>query len=299
MNSQLEKSMLYYFNRNEIVRLARARLMDSIDPNIDLSPKYGDDIKVGAVIGTYGCIPQIDLQLHWLKENGIEDVLVHDDCSNEANGLKKLCDRYEVDFYTTPKNMFHKACVGSIGDQDCFYEGLRWAKRNGIDVLVKFSRRLIACYRWIDDFKKLVKESDGVTFSSYCSKDPFPIRTECFGMNVNAWTNQYTMNHLKATIENEFPTFAEYWMDAMAKQIDDQNFSGKYDAWKKSHHAGQLHSGYVHWYDLLGTCRFNDANRHKDVLWHQFSKDEDYLAKLNEVFPGKYKIEDLRNVKEI
>lgn len=299
MTSQQDRPMLYYFHQNEIVRIMRTRLMEPIDPKADLTPHYGDDVRVGVVIGTYGCVPQIDLQLHWLKENGIADVLVHDDCSPDAISLKRLCGEYGADFYVTPKNMFHKACVGSIGDQNCFYEGLKWAKGKGLDVLVKLSRRLIPCCRWADDFKALVKESDGITFSSYCTKDPFPIRTECFGMNVSAWTNEFTMRHLKWTIDNGFPTFAEYWMDSMAKQLDQQNFSDRYGQWRKAHHVGQLRSGYVQWHDLLGTCRFNDVGRRSGVLWHQYSKDEDYFARLEEAFPGKYRMADLKGVTEI
>ena len=66
MPTQPEKPMLYYFHQNEIVRIMRTRLLDSIDPKIDLTPRYNDDIKVGVVVGTYGCIPQIDLQFHLL-----------------------------------------------------------------------------------------------------------------------------------------------------------------------------------------------------------------------------------------
>ena len=291
MNNQMEKPMLYYFHQNEIVRIMRVRLLDSIDPQVDLSPNYSNDLKIGVVIGTCGATPYIDLQLHYLKNiNKIDKILVHDDCSSEKEQLKELCNQYNVDFYSTPKNLFHKACVGSIGDQSCFYEGLLWAKRNNIDILVKLSRRLIPCYKWIDDFKKLILESNGLTFSSFCTKDPFPIRTECIGMNVNAWTNNYTMNHLKSSIDNEFPLFAEYWFDAMAKQIDDQNFSENHS---------QLYSGYVHWYDLLGTCRFNTSNRHENVLWHQYSTENDYLKKLNEIFKDKYIISDLNKLIEI
>lgn len=297
-NSQ--KSMMYYYHQNEIVRIMRVRLLDSIDNKIDLTPKYNNNIKVGVVIGTYGAIPYIDLQLYYLKNiNQIDNILIHDDCSNKQNELKDLAKKYNIDFYSTPFNMFHKSCVGSVGDQNCFYQGLLWGKQKNLDILIKFSRRLIPCYKWIDDFKQLVKDSNGSTFSSYCTQDPFPIRTECFGMNVKSWTNDYTLQKMKYFIDLQFPTFAEYWMDSMAKQIDAQNWSEKYDIWKKNHRIGELYSGYVHWYDLLGTCRFNNFNRHSDVLWHQYSKNEDYLKKLNQIFPGKYKLEDLDKVVEI
>ena len=100
---------------------------------MDYTPHYSENPEIGVVIGTYGSVPYVDLQLHYLKNvNGINKILVHDDCSNEQDKLKTLCDNYNVDFYSTEKNLWHKACVGSLGDQNCFFEGLKWAKENGI-----------------------------------------------------------------------------------------------------------------------------------------------------------------------
>ena len=55
-------------------------------------------------------------------------------------------------------------------------------------------------YGTIDDFKKLVKESDGITFGSYCVKNKFPLRTELLGMNVNAWNNPYVSHRLNRNL---------------------------------------------------------------------------------------------------
>ena len=297
MNKQNEIPLQWYFHPNETVRLMRCILFDNIDTSIDLTPTYNENLKIGVVIGTYGATPYVDLGLHYLKNiNGIEKILVHDDCSNEKNQLKTLCDNYNVDFYSTEKNLWHKACVGSLGDQNCFFEGLQWAKNNDLDILIKFSRRLIPCYKWIDDFKKLVIESDGITFSSYCEQDKFPIRTECMAMNVKAWTNPFILNMMKFYLKNQFCTFAEFIMSNMAKQLDYQNFSEKYDKYKKQNNHGYTYSGYVHWYDLLGNNRFNNQKRHEDVLWHMYTNEETYLNEINKIFPNKY---DLNNVKNI
>lgn len=290
-------SLKWYFHPNEIVRLMRSRVLDNIDTNVNLSPNYNKDLKIGVVIGTCGATPYIDLGLHYLKNvNNIEKILVHDDCSFEKDELKKLCDNYNVDFYSTEKKLWAKACIGSLGDQNCFFEGLQWAKNNNLDILIKISRRLIPCYRWIDDFKNLVKETDGITFSSYCEKDKFPIRTECMAMNVKAWTNPYILNIMKFYLKNQFCTFAEFLMDNLAKQLDYQNFSEKYNNYKNEHKFGFTYSGYVHWYDLLGKNRYLKDDRHENVLWHMYTNEETYLEEINKIFPNKY---DLNKVKTL
>ena len=295
-----EISLKWYFHPNEIVRMMRTKIYDNIDLKTDLTPNYTKNLKVGVVIGTYGAMPYIDLGLHYLKNvNGIENILVHDDCSPEKDKLKDLCDSYNVEFYSTEKNLYHKTCVGSLGDQNCFYEGLKWAKNKNLDILIKFSRRLIPCYRWIDDFKDLVLKSDGITFSSYCEKDKFPIRTECIGMNVNAWSNKFVLNIMDFYLKNQIMTFAEFFMDNIAKQLDYQNFSKKYEQYKKENFTGFTHSGYVHWYDLLGTNRYNIDNRHENVLWHMYSSENDYLNKIKEIFKDKYILNDVKDIVNI
>jgi len=291
------KSLAWVFHPNETIRLMRALQLKPIDISVDLTPHYKDDIKVGVVIGTYGATPYIDLQLHYLKNvNGVEHVLVHDDCSPEKDRLKKLCSNYGYDFISTEKNLPHKTCIGSIGDQSCFYEGLKWAKKKGLDVLVKLSRRLIPCYKWIDDFKKLVKDSDGITFSSYCKEDLFPFRTECTGMNVDAWTCEYVLNSMKTAIDNGFIVHQEFWMGSLAKQLDWQNFSPKYEKYKKKNFTCELYSGYVHWYDLLGDNRHTADGRHKNVLWHIYTSEEEMQEALNKVFSDKYTSDELKVV---
>lgn len=301
-----DRSLMWYFHPNEIVRMMRSQIYDDIDMNVDLTPNYTSDPKIGVVIGTYGAIPYIDLALHYLiNVNGIKHVLIHDDGSDQIKGFQKVQNIYnkipgvKVDLYSTGKNLWHKSCIGSLGDQNCFAIGLKWAKENNCDILLKFSRRLIPCFKWVDDFKKLVIDSDGITFGSYCLKDKFPLRTELLGMNVNAWTNEYTMNILSWFIENEYPTFAEFFMDKMAKILDFHNFSKKYKDWKESHYYGFLHSGYVHWYDILGTDRYSNKDRNLNVLWHQFKNEEAYLVESKNVFGDKYNLNDFKNITNI
>ena len=292
MSESQDKSLAWYLHPNEVVRMMRCKVVDAINPLIDVTPKYGSDIKIGVVITDDASYAHIDLLLHYLKNvNKIDDILIYDDGRNE--GLSKLATEYNIDIYSSLKKYKSYAFKGSIHEQNAFYKGLKWAKDKNLDILVRFSSMLIPCCEWVSSFKQLVLDSDGVTFSSYCPKCQLPIRVECIGMNVNAWTNDFTMNYMKFNVENELIVFPEYWIDSMAKQIDGQNFSKKYRKWKDSHYTGQLRSGYVHWYSILGKCRLTKDDRMNDVLWIDYTSKEEYFNKINEVFPNKYRIEDL------
>lgn len=282
---QIPKSLQWYFHPIETIRMLRYFQFNiKFDNTVDYTPHYSNNPEIGVVIGTCGSLPYIKLHLHYLKNiNGINKILVHDDCSNEKDELKKLCDQYNVDFYSTNSPMFYKEQVGSVGDTNAIYQGLLWAKQNNIEILVKLSRRLIPCYEWKTDLIELVKSSDAITFSSYCTKDPFNIRTECMGMYVPAWTKQYPLQCMQFTIENEIPIFAEFWFHELTKTLSGNNYSEKWFNYCKQNKFGYLHSGYAHWKTIAGTCRFNNDNRHENTLWHMYSKDEEYLNKLNEI----------------
>ena len=127
-----EKSLMWYFHPNEIVRLMRVRLYDDIDEKSNFTPSYNkDNLKIGVVIGTNGSVPYIDLGLHFLVNiNGIKNILIHDDGSNVLDKLQNLANSYNskyganIQVYSTGENLWHKSCIGSIGDQNCFAIGL-------------------------------------------------------------------------------------------------------------------------------------------------------------------------------
>ena len=290
----MDKSLQWFLHPIETVRMMRYfQFFNSRFDNKDYSIHYSSPPKIGVVIGTFGCTPYIDLQLHFLKNvNGINKILIHDDCSNEQNELKELAKQYNVDFYSTPSRMWHKDQVGSIGDTNSFYQGLLWAKDNNIDILVKLSRRLVPCYNWIKKLQQVALESDASTFGSYCTRDPFNLRTECIGMNVRAWASGYTLSNLNWVIQNEYPIFAEYWFHEMAKTLSGNNYSSKWKKYCEKHKFGYLRSGYALWQDVLGTCRYTNENRHDNVLWHMYCKPEDYFNVANQVFKDKYTLND-------
>lgn len=293
--SEINKSLAWYMHPNEVVRMMRTRVVDTINPMIDTTPNYSKDPSIGVIIFEDASIPCIDLLLNQLKNvNGISSILIYDNYVNDPKMLSKLAKAYDADVFNSVKRYAKQKFRGSIEEQNCIYEGLKWAALHNIDVLIRMSSSFIPCYKWVDDLKNTILESDGITFSSYCNKSLYPIRTEFFVMNTRAWTNEFTMNHMKFNIENELVVFPEFWLDSMSKQIDFQNFSKKYKRWKDSHYIPQTHSGYVQLKSLLGCCEYDDYDRHDSILWSGYSKKEDYFEKIKSVFGDKYTLEDVK-----
>ena len=56
---------------------------------------------IAIVVGTYGAVPYVHLQLEsWRRFAGECPLIVHDDCSTEAAALRGLCQNYGAEFYT-------------------------------------------------------------------------------------------------------------------------------------------------------------------------------------------------------
>lgn len=293
----IDKSTKWYFHPDEHIRMLRYFQSNmKFNNNEDYSVHYTNNPNIGVVISTYGCVPYVDLQLYFLKQiNHIDNILIHDDCSPDKDKLKELTKQYNVDFYSTPNRMWYKSFAGCIGDIDSIYQGLIWAKQKNIDVLVKLNRRLIPCFNWKDDLIKLVIKSDASTFSSYCTKNNYNFRTECIGLNVDIWTKPYALQCLSWTIENEYCVYSEFWMHELAKTLSGNNYSEKWKEYCNKNKFGYLHSGYAMWQDILGTNKSNTENRHDNVLWHMYSKPNDYLKMSDIIFSDKYTLKDFEN----
>lgn len=282
-----------YLSVNEQIRImftgTRAGLFDH---QVDLSPNYPEDPKIGVVVGTYGSPAYIDMQLYFLKNiNHIDNILIHDDCSGNTD-LIKLAKQYNVDFYSTPVRSFKADHISCGGDELTFINGLNWAKQKNLDILIKLSTRMIICFNWVDNFKKLVLKSDGLTFGSYCTTTKIPLRTECVAMNVNAWSNDIILNTLRFYVDNQIPICAEIFYNNLAMQIEYQNRSEKYLLYKNNHKTNWEYSGYVHWYDGLETNRFNIQN--KNILTYFCRSVDDFYQKSVEIFKYKYTINDFK-----
>ena len=104
-------------------------------------------------------------------------------------------------------------------------------------------------------------------------------RTECFGMNVNAWNNDVVMNNIKYIIDNDIPILAEYWYHNIAKYLDYYNYSKTWLKFKLQQNMTYERSGYVMLKDLMGTCMKSNINRNPNGMWHMFCNENDYIHK--------------------
>ena len=131
--------MEYINHPNEVLRLLRYFVRPQMDPEERILPEYPAEPSLGVVISTYGSIPFLDLNLHYLVNVNRLRVLIHDDCSPARDALIDLCRRYapHVDLYSTTERMWHKEKIGVIGDTNSFLVGLQWAQQNKFDILVK------------------------------------------------------------------------------------------------------------------------------------------------------------------
>ncbi|MEA4861747.1 MAG: hypothetical protein AB7F40_05490 [Victivallaceae bacterium] len=282
-------------NSNERIRMLRYFVREQPITAQRLLPEYPSEPKIGAVIGTYGCVPYVDLNLHYLINVNHIPVLVHDDCSTSRDELLELCKRYHPHacLFTPTHKLWHQPGVGSIGDTSCFLVGLNWANQMKLDILVKFSRRFVCVSEFATKLRKLALDSDAFTFGLDCPRYHHPLRTECMAMNVRIWGDLWVCHRLNAAVQRQVPLFADFWFNDMARTIAYYNGSAKYRKFMKQLNRGPMFDAYVPWPDLTGPSRYE---KNPNALWHQSNLPEDYAAAADKVFPGRYTAADFKNV---
>ncbi len=211
---------------------------------------------IGLVVGTHGTPSYVHLHLENARRLYPDiPILVHDDCSNNIQQLNAICAEYKVDFDFNQRHLGHY-----LGDIFIFAKSLIWAKRNGIDLLVKMSRRWLPLIDWRQELSDLALEGQYPTYSSYCSHCCFAFRTECIALHVDSWLEVW--DEIFATsVANKEIGLPEAYMHELAKKI----CSGP--------------GSYVMW-PLMGESRFI---KHPNVMWHSVSSPEDYANKAIEL----------------
>lgn len=287
---------MWYFHPSETVRMLRYFQFNSkLDPAIDLTPNYSDNIEVGVVINANNKPAYVELQLYYLTQlNKINSVLIYDNCSEKKEQLQQLAKKYNVDFYSTESPLLVDKQLGSLAELNCFYIGLMWANDKKLDILVKLEDKFIPCCNWINELKCLALATDATTFTSWCEKYTLPARTECIALHVKTWIHQFALYNFKFCVENEMCVYIEIWIHEIIKALSYQNNSSKWNQYIKNNNVGYMYSGYAVWQDLLGTNRENNDNKNFNVLWHEKDKTEDYLRITNKIFPNKYSIDDFK-----
>lgn len=257
---------------------------------IDLCPSpnntllYGNDAKVGAVIGTFSSVPYIHLQLE-ARKRFYPDIplLVHDDASSKTDELKGLCSRYGCDFETNSYRQPHH-----LGDLTAFIGGLYWAKSKNLDLLVKISRRWIFLTDWVSNIKQLAIDSQYATFSNYTKTFNFGFRTECQGMHVDTWFNSRFIRQTKRHIELKKHVFVEAYIHNFAREFEQDNCIIA-QKWKVEHQLPDDKNGYAQW-DLIGTDR-GKSDELKRWIWHDCDNPGKYYE-LSKLFGLNYNMED-------
>lgn len=228
---------------------------------------YSSRTRIGVVIGTCGSAPHVDLGLHWVVEGNELPALVVDDCSGDG-ALAQVCDRYGVELRELPEHFGHYA-----GDLQIFAAGLQWAREQGIELLVKLSRRFIACVRWREGLLELAQNSNAVTFSSYTTSYHYGFRTECLGLYVPAWAPLIPELKREATPGRRI--FVEKFLHNHARRLAESWHSAEFEAWRAAHPLGRDKQGYACWETMLGTDR---RARREGFLWHNADSAEQYAA---------------------
>jgi hypothetical protein len=216
---------------------------------------------LGVVIGTFGTPGFVHLHLEAMKRyNPGVRVLVSDDASGRPE-FEGLCREYGAEFVTNPRRLGHIP-----GDLSAMYNGLRWARSNGFDLLVKFSRRWLPHKEWTDDFKNLAVRTQHHTFSSKCSWSGFSFRSESLGMSAVAW-HPFVYELEKVVQDAASPNWVEYWLHDRAI-----NMQANFPAYQYESPA----KGYVEWEAMFGN-RSRKVNP-PGVFWHNATRTEEYVA---------------------
>lgn len=237
-------------------------------PRGAFAPWYLSPPQVGVVIGTYAAVPYIHLQLEARRRFYPHvPLLVHDDASNRRNDLERLCASYGCDFEVNTERQ--PPCVG---DLTAFAGGLLWARKRGVCLLLKLSRRWIFKTDWSKSLAELALASQYATIGSYTTSFNFGFRTECLALSVDAWTQPAVFREICGPIHRRESVFVEGYLHNVARQLETLNGTAA-THWQECHPMTSDKNGYALW-TLMGTDR---RARSDDYLWHDSATPVDYF----------------------
>lgn len=245
------------------------------EKNFNNEKVYSENPTIGVVIDGYEHPDLIELQLHYLCRVNNFPVLVHDNKSSNQDEIKSVVnkfnqDGYKVDFVSTDTIKSSKA-----RDCYCYSSGLKWANENNYDLLYKISQSWLIKKEWKNEAIKLAKETDGLTFSSYCTSKNKGFRTEFQGMNVKKWYQYVQEISDKAEI---ITCTIEGFFHDIAKNISNYVNQNCYEH-MMSQELGADKQGYI-LIPFMGTDRNNTP---KDILWVNSNSENDYKLELEKI----------------
>lgn len=239
---------------------------------------YEKSPKVGLVIGTFAAVPYVHLQLeNWKRHYPQIPVLVHDDCSPLGRNIHYLCRQYGADFYSLPYRTRR-----TVGDMSSYVQGMDWACGQGIDIVVKFSRRFIPLHNWVPGLQATAMKSQFPTFSQRCVHFNFGFRTECIGFHLNSWESG--LARIRETVEKNEPQFVEGFLHILAREIPLCEDGARYSEQNPRENDC---NAYAVW-DIMDERR---VTKRADLLWHDSDEPLDY-ARASHLYGLPYSLDD-------
>ena len=234
---------------------------------------------MGLVIGTYGSVPYIHLQLEaWRRHCAEMPLLIHEDASPHAGRLRELCAEYGAEFFGNCARWGHVP-----GDLLAYINGLAWARQAGVELLVKFSRRWIPLTPWQAQLGQLAFDSQFATFSGRCLAFGFGFRTECLAVHVPTWVATDALRPIRETLarigsldpslsaDQQRVVLVEAVVHRAAQRAHEVRCV-ECEAYESKHPMADGCGYYAEW-PLLGTNR-REPRAH--VLWHNASRSQEY-----------------------
>lgn len=257
------------------------------------------ELKCGVVVGSFGYPGYIELGLQclWTYErlnrviNDIStkdtiDYLIHEDNSPAAHEVAEVACKYGADFYCTPKRLNI-----AVGDMSAVVEGMKWAQRSGMDILVKLSRRFIIDKPFVNDLKAIMSATQMPTACAPDAWTSWGYRSECQAFYVPAWVESGALAEMQAIVDadrvygalpeavyHDLARKVNRWMHpGNGRMLEPFNYGDDVDWTVRNEQFFQRASwdGYVPWYSVLGLSKKSQVD---GVYWHDSRTYADYAA---------------------
>lgn len=247
------------------------------------------DAKVGICIGTHASVAYVHLALETLRLNNPDvRVLIHDDSSDEQEALRSLAALYGADFVSTESRR-----MPTVGDMSAFAEALHWGSHEGLDIVVKCSRRFIIDRPFADGLRELMHNLRYATACAPCAHFSFGFRSELTAMAVEPWIRSGALVALDELVRQNQPHgLPEALYHEIARRVhkfahptssgadDDHHPACDYVVRSEQRYGRRNEQGsdswdsYA-WWPLMGLSR---VSRVPGVLWHDIDGPLEYAA---------------------
>ena len=167
------------------------------------------------------------------------------------------------------------------------------AQTQGIDVLVKISRRFICVRPWVDRLAELALNTQALTFSGENRKWGFGFRTDACGMHVRSWQGEprdmINADSQRIRGREGGVLLAEHHVHLAAQKA--HQLGAVLDGGDRTRARPQDHGAFVLWeYPAV-----NSYDRRTDFLWHDIDTPFDY-ARVAQTVGLCYTASDFENV---